>query len=235
MRFENTDELKGAEFVNVDLTGARFQNVVLTGARVREAQLVDARISGLIIGLVVNDIEVAPLIHAEMIRRYPERAKLLPGDMAGVREAWSVIEGLWAATMKRASALPESLLHERVDDEWSFLETLRHLIFVTDGWISATVLGLSGHYSRIGVLPSFMTDVAHFGIDPNADPSFAEVVGVREERMDVVRALIADTTDDGLQRACGENKVLACFWTLFDEEWHHNWFANRDLDTLTAG
>ena len=106
MRFENTDELKGAEFVNVDLTDARFQNVNLTGARLREAQLVNARFSGLIHGLVINDIEVAPLIHAEMIRRYPERAKLLPGDAAGVREAWSVIENLWAATKARVATRP---------------------------------------------------------------------------------------------------------------------------------
>ena len=232
MRFENTDDLKGAEFVNVDLSGARFRNVNLTGARLKEAQLVDARLSGLIVGLVVNDIEVAPLIHAEMIRRYPERAKLFPGDIAGVREGWSVIEDLWAATKERVSALPEATLHERVDDEWSFLETERHLIFVTDGWISGTVLGRSGHFSSIGVLPSFLTDFEQFGIDPDADPSLAEVVAVREERMDVVRDLIADTTDEGLQRQCREHTVLRCFWTLFDEEWHHNWFANRDLDVL---
>jgi hypothetical protein len=232
MRFENTDELKGAEFVNVDLTGARFKNVVLTDARLREAQLVNARISGLIIGLVVNDIEVGPLIHAEMIRRYPERAKLFPGDMAGVREAWAVIEEQWEATKERASALPEATLHQRVDDEWSFLETQRHLIFVTDGWISGTVLGRTGHFSSIGVLPSFLTDNEQFGIDPAADPSLNEVIAVREERMGIVRDLIADTTDDGLQRACGDQTVLTCLWTLFDEEWHHNWFSNRDLDAL---
>jgi uncharacterized protein YjbI with pentapeptide repeats len=232
VRFENTDEFKGAEFVNVDLSGARFRNVDLTGAKLMEAQLVNARFSGLIHGLVVNDVEVGPLIHAELIRRYPERAKLLPSDMAGVREGWSVIEDLWAATKARVSSLPKAMLHERVDDEWSFLETLRHLIMVTDGWISGTVLGRTGHFSSIGVMPSFMTDPEQFGIDPTADPSLAEVVPVREERLDVVRELIADLTDEGLQRACGDQTVLTCLWTLFEEEWQHNWFANRDLDVL---
>jgi Pentapeptide repeats (8 copies) len=52
MRFESTDDLKGAESVDVDLSGARFQNVNLTGARVTEAMLVNARFSGLIHGLV---------------------------------------------------------------------------------------------------------------------------------------------------------------------------------------
>jgi hypothetical protein len=233
MRFENTEELKGAEFVNVDLSGAIGRNVNLSGVRMMEAMLVGARFSGLIHGLVINDIEVAPLIVAEMDRRYPERTKLRPNDAEGVREAWSVIEDLWATTKARASALPAPLLHQRVEDEWSFLETLRHLIMVTDGWISGTVLGRTGHFHPFGVLPSFITDPTPFGIEPTADPSFGEVVAVREDRMSVVRALVTDMTDAGLQRRCGEHTVLSCLSTVFDEEWHHNWFANRDLDVLT--
>ncbi len=232
MRFENTEELKGAEFVNVDLSGARGRNVNLSGVRMMEAMLVDARFSGLIHGLVINDIEVAPLIRAEMDRRYPERVKLRPSDADGVREAWAVIEDLWTTTKGRANALPEPLLHQRVDEEWSFLETLRHLIMVTDGWISGTVLGRTDHFHPFGVLPSFVTDPAPFGIDPRADPSFGEVVAAREDRMAIVRALVTDLTDAGLQQRCGEHTVLSSLSTVFDEEWHHNWFANRDLDVL---
>jgi len=33
------------------------------------------------------------------------------------------------------------LLHERVDDEWSFVETLRHLVFATDAWVRRAILG----------------------------------------------------------------------------------------------
>jgi len=234
VRFENSDELKGAEFVNVDLSGSTFRNVNLTGARFAEAMLVNARLSGLIHGLVINDVEVAPLITAEMARRYPEMARLEPPDAEGVRIAWSVIEELWRATKDRVAALPEPMLHERVDGEWSLLETLRHLIFVTDGWISGTVLGRAGQFHRHGVLPSFLTDPEPFGIDVDADPPAVEVITVREERMDIVRALVAEVDDDALHRKCGDHTMLACLWTLFDEEWHHNWFANRDLDVLTA-
>jgi DinB superfamily/Pentapeptide repeats (8 copies) len=234
MRFENTDDLKDAEFVNVDLSGARGRNVNLSGVRMMEAMLVNARFSGLISGLVINDVEVAPLITAEMDRRYPERIKLRPTDAEGAREAWSVIEGLWAATKERARGLPEPLLHERVDDEWSFLETLRHLIFVTDGWISRTVLGRSRHFCSFGVLPTFITDASPFGIDPTANPSVGEVVAVREDRMAVVRTLVTGMTDARLHEQRGEHTVLRCLLTLFDEEWHHNWYANRDLDTLTG-
>ena len=35
-----------------------------------------------------------------------------------------------------------------------------------------------------------------------------------------------------LGQRCGEHTVNKCLRTLFDEEWHHNWFANRDLDAL---
>jgi DinB superfamily/Pentapeptide repeats (8 copies) len=235
VRFEATNELKGAEFEGVDLSGAYFHNVNLSGATVKEALLVNARLSGLIHGLVVNDVEVAPLISAELDRRYPERTALRPRDADGVRAAWSVIEDLWVATRARAAALPEAMLHERVDGEWSFLETVRHLVFVTDVWVSGNVLGRTEQFHVWGMAPSFIADPARMGIDVGADPSFDEVVVVREERMDIVRELVAGVTDEALARTRGEHSMLRCLCTLFDEEWHHNWFANRDLDVLTAG
>ena len=236
MRFEDTEELKGAEFVNVDLSGTSFRNVDLSGAKVREAMLVNSSFSGLIYGMVVNDVEVAPLITAELDRRYPERTKLRPADADGMREAWSVIERLWAATKARAAALPEATLHERVDDEWSLVETVRHLVLVTDGWIGEKVIGLTGHFHPLGMPPSFVTDPSAMGLDVDADPPFADVVVVREERMAQVRALVDSLDDAGLVRPCagGEETVQSCLLVVFDEEWHHNWFANRDLDVLTT-
>jgi hypothetical protein len=234
VRFENTEDLKGAEFLNVDLSDARGRNVNLSGARIMEATLVNARFSGLILGLVINDVEVGPLIAAEMDRRYPERTKLKPTDADGVRDAWSVIEELWAASKVRAAGVPEAKLHARVDGEWSFVENFRHLIMVTDGWISGTVLGRTDHYHPFGVAPSFIVDPRQLGIDVDADPSFAEVVAVREGRLDVVRELVADLSDDDLEQPRGEQTVLRCLLILLDEEWHHNWFANRDLDMLTT-
>ena len=229
-----SDEHPPTEFVNLDLSGARFHNVNLTRAKAKEVVLVDARFSGLIHGLTINDVEVAPLIRQEMDRRYPERTKLRPASAAGVGEAWLVIEQLWAATKARAAALPEATLHERVDDEWSFLETLRHLVFVIDVWISGRVLGRSGHHHPFGVAPTFITDVTPFGIDPAADPSFPEVAAAREDRLDIVRGLVAEIDDERLRQPCGDQTVKTCLLTLFDEEWHHNWFANRDLDAIEA-
>ena len=213
------------------MSGSRFRNVDLTGAKIMEAMLVNARISGLIDGLVLNDVEVAPLIDAEMVRRYPERAKLRPVDAAGAREAWAVIEELWTATKERVSGLPQSTVRRRVDDEWSFLETVRHLIFVTDSWIADRVLGRSD-YHPIGQPPSFVTDTGSYGIDVDTDATMAEVVAVREDRMATVRAIVDRLTDDELDQPRGDETVRSCLWTVLDEEWHHNWFANRDLDVL---
>jgi hypothetical protein len=234
VRFEDTDELRSAEFVNVDLSQARFRNVDLSGAKVMEARLVNARLSGLIDGLIVNDVEVAPLIVAEMARRHPERTKLSPVDARGVSEAWAVIESLWQATKDRALRLPEPVLRQRVDDEWSFLETLRHLVFVTDLWIVGPVLGRTGEFHPLGLPPSFMTDVAAFGIDPGLRADIDDVIAAREDRMATVGALIGGLGDDDLERRCRDGTVLSCLCTVFDEEWYHNWFANRDLDVLTG-
>ena len=67
-----------------DWSGQTFRNVDLSDTSWKETVLVNARFSGLITGLVVNDIEVAPLIDTEMNRRFPERTKLRPADAAGV-------------------------------------------------------------------------------------------------------------------------------------------------------
>ena len=58
-----------------------------------------------------------------------------PADADGYRQAWDILERLWQQTVDRARGTDPALLHERVDDEWSFIETLRHLVFATDAWV----------------------------------------------------------------------------------------------------
>lgn len=80
-----------------DLAGRKVRNIDLSGTTVIGADLRGARFSGEITGLVINDVEVAPLIDAELTRRFPERAQLRPTDAAGARAAWDVIESLWSS------------------------------------------------------------------------------------------------------------------------------------------
>ena len=133
--------LRDAEFRSSYLIGARFAAVDLTGAVMRGVDLVDVDISGQIENLTINGVDVAPLITAELDRRYPERAAMRPTTPEGFRAAWDIVERLWAGTVDRARQFDPALLHESVGGEWSFTETLRHLVFATDAWIRRAVLG----------------------------------------------------------------------------------------------
>lgn len=110
-RFEWVD-LTGASFELVYLRSARFQRVDFTGATIRNSLLEDVDINGQVESLRVNGIDVVPLVEAELDRLHPERLKLRPADASGFREAWHVVESLWADTVNRAEALDPALLHE---------------------------------------------------------------------------------------------------------------------------
>src|SRR5919112_5395010 len=129
------------KFIGEDLAGAEFREADLSGARMRGVVLIGADIDGAINGLRLNGVEVAPLVEAELDRLHPERTKLRPTTPEGMRTAWATVEEFWAPTMRRTRELPEAALHRSVNEEWSFVQTLRHLIFVTDAWFGHAVLG----------------------------------------------------------------------------------------------
>jgi DinB superfamily len=52
-----------------------------------------------------------------------------------LKRGWAIIEEVWTRTLERTTRLPEPLLHQRIDGEWSFVDRLRHLIFATDTWL----------------------------------------------------------------------------------------------------
>ncbi|HEU4948898.1 MAG TPA: DinB family protein, partial [Kribbella sp.] len=139
-RFERVD-LTNAEFRAADLCHARFRGVDLSGAVMRGVELVDVRIDGEIQNLLINGVDVAPFVTEELDRRHPDRARMRPTDPAGFRDAWDIVERLWDGTVERARSLDPGLLHESVDGEWSFIETLRHLAFATDAWVRRAILG----------------------------------------------------------------------------------------------
>ena len=47
-------------------------------------------------------------------------------------------------TVARARRLDPRLLHESVDGEWSFIETLRHLVMATERWVHRAIDGRPG-------------------------------------------------------------------------------------------
>lgn len=235
---------RGERLDDADFSGARLHSPNFEGTRITDGWLHDADISGYINGLRVNGVEVAPLVEAELDRRFPERVKLRAVDPQGLADAWATIEDVWTTTVARSRTLPEALLYERVDDDWSFVETLRHLIFATDTWLFRMVRYMARPYHPWGLAGSFLTDPAGLGLDYSATPSLDEVLSVRRQRMDAVKETIDALTRDELKRVCvppnapghptEPHSVLECLHVILDEEWEHSRYANRDLALLQA-
>jgi uncharacterized damage-inducible protein DinB len=241
-RFSHVD-LSGAVFRSSTLEGARFEEVDLTGVRVRGACLRDVDLDGELDGFVVNGVEVGPFVEAELERRYPERAALRRGDADGFRESWAISERAWEATVARARRLPEELLHERVDGEWSFVQTLRHLVFCTDAWLLRAVLGQPSPYSPLGLPHDEMPDLPGVPRDYELRPSLDEVLAVRADRAATVREVLAGLTDERLEEhtepvpepGYPESEsfpVRRCLRAVVGEESLHRQFAERDLAVL---
>src|SRR6516164_2585742 len=229
-----------ADFIRADLRGARFERVDLSGV-----ELANADIYGEIVNVTVNGVDIGPLIAAELDRRYPDRAKMRPADPAGFREAWDIVERLWGGTVERARLLPPDLLHESVDDEWSFIETLRHLAFATDAWIRRAILGDPSPWDPLGLPWDEMPDTPGVPRDREARPSLDAVLELRRDRMSTVRQVIDGLTDaslDGHTEAVWgpgwpeprSYPVRECLLTVLNEEWEHRLYAERDLDAVEA-
>jgi hypothetical protein len=235
---------QGREFVGEDLSGARFRSVNLTGADFRDVELVHVRIDGEIDDVVVNGVDIVPLVQAELERREPDLAKMRPTDPAGFREAWAIVERRWEATVARAQTLEPAQLHASVDGEWSFIETLRHLAFATDAWVRRAILGDPAPWDPLDLPWDQMPDTPGIPRDRDVRPSLEEALRLRQDRQAGVRDYIAGLTDEALAAdtvpvegagwpPARSFQVRECLLIVLNEEWHHRRYAERDLDALT--
>jgi uncharacterized protein YjbI with pentapeptide repeats len=242
--FTQTD-LAGSRFHVVDLSGARFEQCDLRGVVMRGVELVDVDIDGYVENLTVNGVDVAPLIEAELDRRDPDRVKMRPENPAGFREAWDLLETLWDHTVDRARRLDPALLHESVDGEWSFIQTLRHLVFATDAWIRRVLLGDPRPWDPLDLPFDQMPDAPDVPHDRNARPSLDAVLTLRQDRKATVRQVLADLTDERLASSTApvpgpgwpppdSYPVRDCLLIILNEEWQHRLYAERDLDVLES-
>jgi hypothetical protein len=245
--YRHTDAFRGARFTEADLTGAKFRDCDLRQVKIVGSWLVDVSVSGLVGNFVVNDVDVTAFVEAELDRRHPERVQLRAMQTADdYRSMWDTIERLWSGTVARAEQLPEPAHHERVDDEWSFAETLRHLVFVADAWAGRAILGEPVPYHRLGLTHTSYppADAAALGIDLDARPSFAEVMEVRANRMALVRGIVDALTDTELARICPRapapgypeesRSVGRCLRVVMKEEVEHRRYAVRNLAVLES-
>ena len=168
-----------------------------------------------------------------------------PTDSDGFREAWDILEQRWQQTVARARRMAPEQLHERVDGEWSFIETLRHLLFATDAWVRRAILGEPTPWHPLDLPHDEMSDALGVPRDRDARPSLDEMLALRADRQATVRQVLADLTDETL--AGTTEPVLApgypepqsfavrrCLRSVLNEEWEHRLYAERDLDVLES-
>ena len=229
-------DLAGAVFWGADLTGARFRDVNLTDAIITHAWLVNVEVDALVDKLVVNGVDVTSYVN-ERDEWFPLRAMLRPADPEGMRATWTALEATWKETIDRALALPEDRLHQSVNGEFSFVQTIRHLVMAMDKWFTAPVLRRDFH--PIGLPNTGSLDFPWPNIDATLTPSVSEALAVRAERSAQFRDYLAAVQEDDFTRPVeilenGENPLQECLYTVFEEEFWHNRYARRDLALLAA-
>jgi hypothetical protein len=245
--FTRSDDLQGAEFVDADLRGARFVEADLSGVVMRGVQVQGADIDApwLFDGgsfMRVNGVDVIPFVEAELNRRFPGRADRRAGDPDGLGAAWAALERRWSATLARVAAMPAGTVDVSVGGEWSFAQTLRHLVLATDMWLGRAILGIEQPFHPIGLMDTGTeADGLDTSIFATVAPSCSEVLEVRAGRVAMVRDFLATVTADELAAARKnphdpeyQETTLSCLHVIFEEEWEHHRYAVRDLDAIEA-
>ncbi|WP_329004824.1 DinB family protein [Kribbella sp. NBC_00709] len=239
-KFGPSDDLQGAEFMEVNLRGARFVESDLSGVVMRGIDIQGTEIDSPWLNepggsLKVNGIDVAAYVDAELNRRYPGRAERFAEDPDGLRAAWAATERTWATTVERAAKMPVGTVDVVVDGEWSFAQTQRHLVHATDVWLGRGILELDDPYHPLGL--------KYGGTDApgTTAPPYADVLEARAGRVAMVRDFLATITPAELDapRKNPHNpehpeSVRHCLHVIIGEEWEHHRFATRDLDTIES-
>jgi hypothetical protein len=244
--FSRSDDLQGAEFVDADLRGARFVRADLSGVVMREVNVDGADIDAPWLyhgdSLRINGIDVIPFVEGELNRRFPGRADRRAADPDGLRAAWATLERTWAATLERVAAMPAGTVDVSVGGEWSFAQTLRHLVLATDTWLRRAILEIEQPFHPIGQAgPGAEEDGLDMSIFMTVPPSYAEVLEARAGRVAMVRDFLATVTADELAAKRQnpwapqyQETTLSCLHVILEEEWEHLRYAVRDLDAIEA-
>jgi hypothetical protein len=164
-------------------------------------------------------------------------------DPEGLRAAWASLQSAWAAAVERATAMPAGTVDVSVTGEWSFAQTLRHMVMATDTWLGKAILERAEPYHPIGQPDgSYTSDGNDPTVFSETAPPFAEVLEVRAGRAAMVSDFLAEATPELLAQTRRnphapehEETVLSCLHVILEEEWEHLRFALRDLDAIEAG
>ena len=155
-----------------------------------------------------------------------------------------ILDQLWQRTVELARAMAPELLHERAEGEWSFIETLRHLLFaMTSG--EARNLGEPVAVGSAG--PAARGDAR--GIQRPTRPRRTAVAGrgpraargprgpVRQVLADLTDAKLTGTTEPVTEPGYPEpesSRYARCLQAILNEGWEHRLYAERDFDVLES-
>ena len=250
---QNTDAFRGAAFHNVDLNGALFTACDMRNVTIRGSWVGDFRVSGHAGELgtvIVNDVDVTEYVRAELDRRYPELAQMRALREAGsadeLRTMWDRIETLWSESLTRAEGLAEQARQERVAGEFSFVETMRHLVFATDVWVERMIGGKADCFHQLGLPPSGYSKEGSraLGLEADAQPSYETARAALRDAMRRMRDTVTSVTDaqlDDTRTAAPAPEwdeetetVRHCLYVVVEEFCQHRRFAERDLAILEA-
>lgn len=233
----------GEQLRRIFVRNADVRGGGITECRLRGVDIWNVEIHGELRNVTINGVDVAPLIESELDRRDQDRAKMRPDTPDGFREAWAILEDRWTATVERARTFTEEQLHQEIDGEWSFIQTLRHLCFATDAWVARMVLGNPSPWHALDLPWDEAPGWEGIPWDRDARPDLAEVLAVRTERQAVVRDLLDGLTQSRLDSnvtmlepgwpQMADFPLEECLHIVLGEEWEHRIYAERDLGRLT--
>lgn len=235
-----SDDFEGKSFVRTSFKGATLRFSDVSGVTMRSVDVdgLDIDSHDLFMGsLVVNGVDVVPLVDAELNRRFPGRELQKAQTPEGLWEGWVAVQAAWATTVAET---PPELVDAHVEDEWSLARTLRHLVLATDTWLRGGILRIEQPFHEIGQI---FDGAADMGVDTSIfrtdEPTFEEVLAVRAERQQMVTDFLADATPEQLTEERADPwgfewhpTVGDCVRVILEEEWAHLRYVRRDLALL---
>lgn len=238
--FSGADDFTGATFVRTSFKGATLRFSDVSGVTMRSVDVdgLDIDSHDLFMGsLVVNGVDVVPLVDAELNRQLPGRELQKAQTPEGLREGWLAVQAAWQETV---TGTPREMVDAHVEDEWSLAQTLRHLVLATDTWLRGGVLRVQQPFHEIGQIFTGAEDMGFdtsiFRADP---PTYDEVLAVRAERQQMVTDFLATATPELLAEERDDPwgfdwhpTVGDCIRVILEEEWAHLRYVRRDLARL---
>ena len=229
-------DLAGAVFWGADLRGARFRDVNLGEARISHAWLTDVEIDAFIDRVVVNGVDVTAFVN-DHDPWFPLRTVLRVSDPDSMRTGWSLLRSAWEAMVVRARRRPDDDCTRRSTGSG---RSCRRCATSCSRWTSGSRRRSPADRSRRADCPTparssspgrAWTSTRHRR-STTSSPSGPVRTTRFDDHLAAITAADLDRSVDVLEN--GPHRVRDCIATVFEEEFWHLRYADRDLAVLEA-